>query len=556
MTPGQPPDGRKEVRRERERAAEPRRAERPAPADHPAADARPAPGVGNARSCTAHSGRTPRRWASSAWSPDPACPARSTRPPRSANCSSTCAPTCTPRPWHLVLRDVHADVPVHLRRPVRPRRRAALADPAATGRARGRTPPIPARPRAHPGWLDAVPGMRIARPFDGTSPDGRPEVRRPDVPGAERDAMVRYLEQAPIVLAARSYDGDALDPDHARNVPLTYHTDGTWIWPGAVGYYLRAHGVPPEPDLAAHIRQGGFGCRTSPTPSAPPRSRPSPARSRHEQRFQRPSAPAYEPPESYATSTRHPVVHLPVMLDGLHIGYLWAGTDDRSAGFVRRNEFLRQAYEAPVVWSQRLRDAYTSGLPAREAIRQWIGRPEDPRGGGVPPAPAKRSRTASRTCCISPTPTPNAPLGLVPPRRPRPVAGLGAAALRTAARLRRDHRRPRPVPAGRPGGHRPRLPVDGRHRRPVPTRADAGAPASDAMGAWVQRLRDLYAQHVPHRTSSPAAVPCPPTPSRAPSQRTRPCRTHRTSSTSATAPRSTSSRCAWRTTRSRATRRS
>ncbi len=111
-----------------------------------------------------------------------------------------------------------------------------------------------------PAWLAAPPaqGMRIARPFDGTAPDGRPEVRRPDVPGAEREAMVRYLEQAPIVLAARSYDSDALDPGPARNVPLTYHTDGTWIWPGAVGYYLRAHGVPPEPELAAHIRRTGF----------------------------------------------------------------------------------------------------------------------------------------------------------------------------------------------------------------------------------------------------------------------------------------------------------
>jgi hypothetical protein len=28
--------------------------------------------------------------------------------------------------------------------------------------------------------------------------------------------------------------------------------------PGAVGYYLRAHGVPPEPELATHIRASGF----------------------------------------------------------------------------------------------------------------------------------------------------------------------------------------------------------------------------------------------------------------------------------------------------------
>ncbi|MEV4257571.1 hypothetical protein AB0J52_30810, partial [Spirillospora sp. NPDC049652] len=66
--------------------------------------------------------------------------------------------------------------------------------------------------------------------------DGEP---RPDVPEDEKEALVRYLEQAPIVLAARSLDADELDPGRAARVPLTFHTDGTWVWPGAVGYYLR-----------------------------------------------------------------------------------------------------------------------------------------------------------------------------------------------------------------------------------------------------------------------------------------------------------------------------
>ncbi|MFC5184025.1 hypothetical protein [Actinomadura harenae] len=81
---------------------------------------------------------------------------------------------------------------------------------------------------------------------------------RPDVPEDEREALVRYLEQAPIVLAARSLDVDELDPERAARVPLTFHTDGTWVWPGAVGYYLRAHGVAPDPELVAHARGHGF----------------------------------------------------------------------------------------------------------------------------------------------------------------------------------------------------------------------------------------------------------------------------------------------------------
>jgi hypothetical protein len=101
-------------------------------------------------------------------------------------------------------------------------------------------------------------GLRMARPFDSTAPDGTPVVQRPPVPDAEREAVVRYLRQAPIVLAARSLDPDLMDPQRPSSVPLTYHTDGKWIWPGAVGYYLRAHGLPPEPELVAHIRAAGF----------------------------------------------------------------------------------------------------------------------------------------------------------------------------------------------------------------------------------------------------------------------------------------------------------
>ncbi|TDE18829.1 hypothetical protein [Actinomadura sp. 6K520] len=101
--------------------------------------------------------------------------------------------------------------------------------------------------------------MRIARLFDSVDAAGVPVVRRPAVPDEERERLLRYLERAPIVLAARGHDADLLDPGRRAEVPMTYHTDGTWIWPGAVAYYLRVHGVPPEPDLAGFARGNGFG---------------------------------------------------------------------------------------------------------------------------------------------------------------------------------------------------------------------------------------------------------------------------------------------------------
>lgn len=116
-----------------------------------------------------------------------------------------------------------------------------------------------------PVWLTA-PDFRalpVARPF--RSADG-PVLHEPEIPETERATMLDYLVNAPVVLAARGHDTDLLDPERARNVPITYHTDGTWVWPGAVPHYLRVHGAPPQPELADHIRRAGFQLPEIPEP--------------------------------------------------------------------------------------------------------------------------------------------------------------------------------------------------------------------------------------------------------------------------------------------------
>ncbi|MFI0483726.1 TNT domain-containing protein [Actinomadura sp. 9N215] len=102
-------------------------------------------------------------------------------------------------------------------------------------------------------------GLRRARIFDHAGPDGaRPAVSRPPVPPDEVERVTEYLRQGPIVMAARSNAPDRLDSARGAAVPLTFHTDGTWVWSGAVAYYLIEHGVAPEADLVAHIRANGF----------------------------------------------------------------------------------------------------------------------------------------------------------------------------------------------------------------------------------------------------------------------------------------------------------
>ncbi|GLZ09902.1 hypothetical protein Acsp04_01370, partial [Actinomadura sp. NBRC 104425] len=101
--------------------------------------------------------------------------------------------------------------------------------------------------------------FRRARVFDHAGSDGaQPSVSRPPVAPDEAERLAEYLHNAPLVRAAGSYAPDQLAPERGDRVPLSFHTDGTWIWAGAVGYYLREHGLPPEPDLVAHIRAQGF----------------------------------------------------------------------------------------------------------------------------------------------------------------------------------------------------------------------------------------------------------------------------------------------------------
>ncbi|SDD17020.1 glycohydrolase toxin TNT-related protein [Actinokineospora iranica] len=114
-----------------------------------------------------------------------------------------------------------------------------------------------------PDWLirrlaSLKPPFRMARIFDGQAPGGRPAINRPPLDETERDDLQHYLDSAPVVLPGRGFDTDHLDEEGRLAVPVAFHTDGAWIWPAAVNYYLRVHGVPPEPDLVDHIRRTDF----------------------------------------------------------------------------------------------------------------------------------------------------------------------------------------------------------------------------------------------------------------------------------------------------------
>jgi len=128
---------------------------------------------------------------------------------------------------------------------------------------------MPARPPAPPvgqapgvGPVAGVGGLgprfRTARIFDGPGPDGRPMVNRPPLEPDEVDQLLDYLESAPVALTTQAMDSDRLATENPEAIPISFHTDGTWIWPVAVHFYLARYGVPPETELVQHIRAVGF----------------------------------------------------------------------------------------------------------------------------------------------------------------------------------------------------------------------------------------------------------------------------------------------------------
>jgi hypothetical protein len=109
----------------------------------------------------------------------------------------------------------------------------------------------------------AVPAgpIELARVFDSVDDTTGPAFD-PDHPSvaddAERDRALAYLRSGAVLMTTTDRMVDILAPDRGAVVPMTYRTDGTWIWTDTVAYYLREHGLAPDAALYEHMRETGF----------------------------------------------------------------------------------------------------------------------------------------------------------------------------------------------------------------------------------------------------------------------------------------------------------
>ncbi|MCD5348922.1 hypothetical protein [Kineosporia mesophila] len=107
---------------------------------------------------------------------------------------------------------------------------------------------------------EAAHPIQLARVFDTVDPETGPafDADHPlieDIPELER--LLEYLDAALPVLTSSATMADILDPERPSVVPLTFRTDGHWVWTDTVSYYLEWYGLAPEPDLLEHVRASG-----------------------------------------------------------------------------------------------------------------------------------------------------------------------------------------------------------------------------------------------------------------------------------------------------------
>lgn len=77
------------------------------------------------------------------------------------------------------------------------------------------------------------------------------EAEAASAPMEARTEVARYLRECPVVAATTQRADDVLDPRHTNISGVNIHTDGTYVWPEDLAYYVEVYGVAVPDDLAA-----------------------------------------------------------------------------------------------------------------------------------------------------------------------------------------------------------------------------------------------------------------------------------------------------------------
>ncbi|MGH3864351.1 hypothetical protein [Actinokineospora sp.] len=247
--------------------------------------------------------------------------------------------------------------------------------------------------------METVPRTEIVPLFDGVGADNRPTWYRPMVGRREQNAILHYLENAPLVLSSRGRTEDELADTSEPSVPMGFHTDGRWIWPSAAAYYLREHDVPPVLELVDHIRQNRYAIPEIPEitksrAAALAMGRPW-DESTVEQRFDRAMEPVRTTLKDCMTSPRHYSLGTQkdrawcIVREGDCYAVYWADGDTRRDRMVFTDVNYAAAYLSGRLVFERanLKEAANAEAPSRQPRQSEIpaATPPATNRSGLPP---------------------------------------------------------------------------------------------------------------------------------------------------------------------------
>jgi hypothetical protein len=110
-------------------------------------------------------------------------------------------------------------------------------------------------------WAAAPdPGVRLAEIFDEIDADAGPYFR-PDhalLEEGEADKVVQYLYGGEPLLVTAGLMDDVMDSTQVYCVPMSFRTDGQWVWNEACAYYAEQYRLAPDPGLLDHLRSNDY----------------------------------------------------------------------------------------------------------------------------------------------------------------------------------------------------------------------------------------------------------------------------------------------------------
>lgn len=78
------------------------------------------------------------------------------------------------------------------------------------------------------------------------------------VPTSDEDKIVSYLRLSPTFAASGPMVDDVLDPSKKSIAPLETATDGEWMWPRDLAYYVERYHVELPEDFVNFMRENDW----------------------------------------------------------------------------------------------------------------------------------------------------------------------------------------------------------------------------------------------------------------------------------------------------------